>query len=150
LLFGIGGSGLTKRLCITCLLLAAVALGMSACFVRPRGIGPASFRRIRSGMSLHEVEQAIGLPHGDYFTRPESFDARAPYWGLREQGGEPVARLRTNTTRVGSKKVSVRSWRGNDYYIQVALDENDSAIAWSLHEAEEWSVIERIRNWFGK
>jgi hypothetical protein len=141
---------LTKRIWITCLLLAAFALGLGAFFVRPRAIGPACFQRIRSGMRLHDVETVIGLPHGDYFTRPECFDPRTPYWGLREQCGEPADRLRTHTTRVGSKKVSVRSWRGNDYYIQVAFDENDSAVAWSLHEAEESSFSERIRSWFGK
>src|SRR5262249_29615802 len=130
---------------ISCLLLAVVALGLGAFLFCRRGIGPTSFQRIRSGMGLHEVENVIGLPHGDYFTRQESFDSGAPYWNLCEQRGEPVAHLRTNTTRVGSKKVSVRSWRGNDYYIQVAFDENDSAIAWSLHEAEEWSFTEHIR-----
>jgi hypothetical protein len=139
---------MTKRMCLTSLVLAAAALGMGAFLVRPRGIGPAHFQRIRSGMSLHEVETVIGLPHGDYFTRRESFDDRAPYWVHRQQCGEPVDRLRTHTTKVGSKKVSVRSWRGNDYYIQVAFDENDSAIAWSLHEAAEWSFIERIRSWY--
>jgi hypothetical protein len=144
---------MTKRRCIAFLLLAAVALGVGAFFVRPRGIGPECFRGIRPGMRLHEVETAIGLPHGDYFTRPESFDDRTPYWGLREQGGEPVDRLRTTTTAVGSKKVSVRSWRGNNYYIHVAFDENDRAIAWSLHErlaSGESSLIERVRTWFDR
>ena len=73
----------------------------------------------------------------------------AAHSGVRRGGSltKPIciACLRTNTTRVGSRKVSVRYWRGNDYYIQAAFDENDSAIAWSLHEAQEWSVIERIR-----
>ena len=133
-----------------CLVLAAIALGMSTFLVRQRGIGPACFQRIRSGMRLHEVETVIGLPPGDYFTRRESFDDRTPYWILREQSGEPVDRLRTYTTRVGNKKVSVRYWRGNDHYIQVAFDENDSAVAWTLHEAAESSFIERIRSWFGQ
>jgi hypothetical protein len=137
-------------MCITCLLLAAVALGMSAFVFPPRGIGPACFQRIRSGMRLPKVETVVGLPPGDYFTRPEGVDPRTPYWVLREQGGEPVERLRTNTTKVGSQKVSVRYWRGNDYYIQVAFDENDSAVAWTLHEAAESSFIERIRSWFGQ
>jgi hypothetical protein len=104
-------------------------------------------------MSLYEVEAVIGLPHGDYFTRPESFDSSTPYWGLREQGGEPVDRLRGNTTTVGSNKVSVRSWRGNDYYIQVAFDEHDSAVAWSLHERRaggEWPFTEWVRSRFGR
>jgi hypothetical protein len=131
----------TKRVCITSLVLAAVALGMGALLVRPRGIGPASFQRIQSGMSLQEVETVIGLPHGDYFMRRESVDDRGPYWGRLEQGGEPVDRLRMNTTKVGSKKVSVRTWRGNDHYLQIAFDENDRAVAWSLHEAAEWSLI---------
>ena len=141
---------MTKRVCVICVLLAAVALGMSAFFVRPHNIGPASFQRIRSGMSLHEVETAIGMPRGDYFTRQEGFDPRNPYWVLREQGGEPVDRLRTNTTKIGSKQVSVQYWRGNDYYIQVAFDGDDSAVAWTLHEAAESSFIERIRSWIGK
>jgi hypothetical protein len=151
---------LRKRKGITCLLLAALALSMVAVLVRPRavpvrprGIGPACFQRISSGMSLHEVETVIGLPHGDYFTRPESFDSSTPYWGLREQYGEPVDRLRTKTTSVGSKKVSVRSWRGNDYYIRVAFDEHDSAVAWTLHErlaADKWWLVERVQSWFGE
>jgi hypothetical protein len=142
---------MTRRNCIIGLLLAAFALGIGVFVIPQRGIGPASFQCIRSGMRLHEVESAIGLPNGDYFTRPESFDSCTPFWGRREHGGEPVDHLRTRTTTVAGKKVSVRFWRGNDYYIHVAFDENDSAVAWSLHErlaAGEWPFIECIRSWF--
>src|SRR5262249_55306125 len=140
----------SKRMCIACVVLATAVLVSCTILVRQRIMGPTRFQRIRSGMSLREVEKLIGLPYGDYFTRREDFDGRVPYWTLRQQRGEAVHRLRTSTTEVGGKKVSVRSWRGNDYHIQVAFDENDGAVAWSLHEAAEWSVIERVRGWFGE
>ena len=147
---GDGDNSLTRRKCISYLLLAAVTLAIGTCFARPRVIGPACFHRIRSGMKLSEVESVIGLPHGDYYTRPPTLDWRAPYWGLREQCGEPTDHMWAHTTTVGNKKVSVRSWRGNNYYIHVAFDENDSVVAWSLYEIlapKELSFLERIRRW---
>ena len=141
---------MTRRALLGCLVFAAlgVAAGLLA---TPRAISPASYGSIRAGMSKEEVESVIGLPAGDYYIRPRSGDWRAPYWGLRGQGGEKVD-LWSWTTKVRDKDVSVQTWRGNHYILHVAFDETDSAIAWSIHEilTMSESTLEQIRMWFAE
>jgi hypothetical protein len=146
-------TALTRRTWVCCLLLAAVAIGTGVFFVRTRGIGPTSFKKIRAGMTVEQVETVIGLPDGDYYTRPPDVDWRAPYWGLRDRGGEPAEELWTHTTKLRGKNVTVRSWRNNYYFVHVAFDENGAAVAWTLHEIlapRETSIVDWIQGLLAK
>src|SRR5580765_8262874 len=54
---------------LACVLVAALALVPSSSRPRHR-INPETFARITTGMTLAEVQEMMGVPPGDYTTRP--------------------------------------------------------------------------------
>ena len=59
-----------------------------------------------SGMSKKEVEMVIGLPAGDYLTRPPTGDWRA-LCSERERGGKPWGEHFLSTQQMDGKTVSI-------------------------------------------
>ena len=77
---------MTRRGSFWVVILGFIGVGI-AVLARPRKIGPESFRQIRAGMSEKQVEVVIGLPAGDYLTRPHTH-WRGHGWGVQDKAGK--------------------------------------------------------------
>src|SRR5262245_24662970 len=94
------------------LLAVAVLVGVCValvCWLRPaRHTGPTSeaYRQVQVGMTPVEVEQVLGMPPGDYSTRPTNFFPHSI-------SGLPMPKeMRYH-----------RSWAGNDLLLDVYFDQ---------------------------
>ena len=100
----------------------------------PYPIEPATFDRIRLGMTKKEVEEAIGEPSGAY----EYEGAEPPRWGTLEVGYRPVMReagLHYNDIWDGQQqKFKLTCWDGREFWIEVAFDENEKVIGYYLEK----------------
>jgi hypothetical protein len=99
---------------------------------RSEPISPAGFSRIRLGMTPSEVEAAIGLPAGDYYTRHQRYGATSgPFVEPLREVGIP-RKVFTDAMRLRGEEPSEPlipwMWCGNTYCIWVAFDERGTAV----------------------
>ena len=112
-----------------------VGVGVAlVCWLRPaRHTGPTyeAFLRVKDGMTQAEVEQVLGMPPGDYSTRPTNFLCAS-----------------TTSSPMPKEMRYHRSWAGNDLLVDVYFDQNGRVV-----RAESWGNLreatwqERARRW---
>ena len=123
-------------------LLVAVALTVRWCgFSAERAHG-----RIRLGMTLSEVENAVGTPPGYYRSTP-LFTTMQPVDVIRVLG-LPLETL------AETPPPNVERWIWDDYCIWVAFDNDGKAVGCYLLKVTEWpppspGLFDRIRNFLG-
>jgi hypothetical protein len=112
-----GGAAVWRRYLLGALgvvLVTGVAALIALCWPPPGDrLGPASYTRIREGMTEAEVFAIVGLPPGDYYTGPPRsggigsgpFTHRDRQWGL-------------NTDDFRTKK-----WFGNRYMLEITFED---------------------------
>jgi hypothetical protein len=144
-----------------CLLLS-VYLGLTECAYlawRSEPISPAGYERVRLGMTAVEVETALGLPAGDYYTRhPRLGINSGPFVTVLSESGIPSDDLPdygSGRTRDGRREVALRVWCGNTYCIWVAFDEGGVAVGRYLHQVKHPRdplpavLLDDFRVWLG-
>jgi hypothetical protein len=128
--------------------------------VRSHPISPAGYKRIRLGMTKRQVEAAIGLPAGDYYTRHLRLGALSgPFVGrtLRESGLplQGAADSRGGPGGEERQRVKLESWCGNIYRIRVAFDERGKAVSSSLdllvhmRDSTLTRFLDQLQAWLG-
>jgi hypothetical protein len=99
---------------------------------RSEPISPAGFRRIHLGMTPNEVETAIGMPAGNYYTRhPQYGSASGPFVEPLRELGIPLVDFTDAINGQGEEpreRLIPRMWCGNTYCIWVAFDERGVAV----------------------
>lgn len=102
-------------------------------------IGPASYERIKLGMTEAEIEAVIGLPPGSYYG---SADRKAE---SRTQKGVP--------TLPSSGYHRSAEWWGTQYGIIVAFDKSGAAVGCCLFDVrltrEPSGLLDHLRYWLG-
>src|SRR4051812_24185484 len=125
---------MSKRKLIACVLIVVVTAAAVLWLCWPEeAIGPGSFRRIRAGMTLDDVEAIIGLPPGDYHSGPHGpggLMARGTIKYLREERGLPPQDIPEswNAAKPERRERCVKSWWANDHAIYVAFDDDGTAV----------------------
>ncbi len=128
-------------------LLAATAFLLFKPSSPTSGINPRTYHRIKDGMTLSDVEAALGLRPGDY----RSHDGRADDsgYGLREM---QVSRLLTRRPDADPDIWTTPFWLADDYEIWVVVDEGGLVWQWCL-EAKPGNapppLLERLKAWVG-
>ena len=113
-----------------------------------------TYERIRLGMSSSEVEAVIGVPPGDYDTKhAELAPSMCPHGIYVRKHG-----LASECLPEGgdyTKKLTVKHWTWNDYWIRVAFDESDAVVGCYLLEADDRyrqnqpsSILDLVQGWF--
>jgi hypothetical protein len=127
---------LAAGLGLTLLLLGCVAVGWTW---RSEPISPAGYDRIRLGMTPHEVDAALGLSAGDYYTRHAVYGtmSRPLVEPLRERG-LPFRDFDDAISGRGTGRRDIRPgmWCGNAYCIWVRFDESGSSVGAYLLKVE--------------
>ena len=95
-------------------------------------ISPAGYSRIRLGMTPKEVEAAIGLPPGDYYTRHVRYGSLSgPFVEPLREVGIP-REVFTNAINAHGEApgepLIPGMWCGNAYCIWVAFDERGTTV----------------------
>ena len=135
------------------LTLIVVTLLVLVTFPRDNRFNEACFDRIRDGMTMAEVESAVGVPAGDYrprrYTNPRHFVSISDPIGhvVKESGRSMNAvlqleeeqmpdRIRTGIAGAAPApaKVTWRHWIATEWGIGVAFDENSLVIRRELLE----------------
>jgi hypothetical protein len=96
----------------------------------------SAYERIRLGMTLTEVEQAIGKP-------PEYRDS---FFGFE---GELVRQTGVPRKGASFSDLKVEEWWWNDHLIVVAIDDDRKVVGFYLFEQERPSLIEWLQDLVG-
>jgi hypothetical protein len=119
---------------------------------RPQ-VGRAQFERITEGMTLDEVEAAVGAPAGEY--RWQALLSRAPVDGAArtelEEAGVSVHEI-VQAEQAPAATVTHRMWWGDTYTICVAFDGNGKVIGHSLWATDRGAdgTLTWLRSWLGR
>jgi hypothetical protein len=133
--------------------LLLICLGASCLFlmIRPAAAVRA-FDRINMGMTLREVEEAIGMPPGRYCSYEPLPLSMSPVGNYLRETGLPAASLSDAGT---IDKLTVKRWIWDDHWIWAAFDENGKVVGYYLLEAiggRRWpkrTFFERVRDFVG-
>ena len=125
-----------KRWIAATVLVTCLALG---CFflVKRQFSPPAAYARIKLGMTLVEVEKAIGLPPGWYSSTPPMPISMSPSCTLIQESGLPYNRkyfyLPLKTSAADDKNVlTAREWMWDEYCICVVFDREQKSVGYYL------------------
>src|SRR5262245_36009970 len=144
---------LTRRRLLIGLLIATMLIVPAGGWAVWRAIAkPAPLRayeRLRLGMTLTEVEEAIGAPPGIHTDISPAFLARRFPQHVRESG------LPSETAEADwvHAKLTVERWSWEEYSINVAFDDDGKAVGYYLLQwPGEWpqpSFLDRLRQFVG-
>jgi hypothetical protein len=135
-----------------------LVVGALIVFSRPWAITRATYNKIRLGMSLAEVQSAIGLPPGDYYVGPKGPGgfARGPnIMNVLEDGlpRKDIPGSFADYVKAKRQNDVLVTWCGNRKIIWVALDKDGKVIGRYLADVEsvfEPSVAQSMQMWFGR
>jgi len=133
-----------RRKLLICL---GVLVGFVACllawqllFKGPEQIGPEAYSRIQPGMTRSEVHATLGIPPGNYvdWTYKRS---RSKFSSTRERARWGILGHHDYQGRVvvapdSGKEITLDSWIGDNYWIQVTFDDEEQAIGCVLDHVE--------------
>jgi hypothetical protein len=97
-------------------------------------ITKAAFKRIRLGMTMSEVEEAIGGSSGAFEGVP------IPVWGAVEAYAPTVREMGMPEDEMWKKSgdfVTVHRWAGKSYWIHVAFDQDEKVVGCYLGKASD-------------
>jgi hypothetical protein len=128
-----------RKMFLIAIVCVAVAITMAIPVVRyfqteahVRFIGPEQYARLHEGMTPADVDKAVGLPPGDYYST-----FMMPPFGenlrLRQYSG---LEWRACMAAVQAHDWEQRDWWGPTYRLQVVFDEKRRLIAWYLWERD--------------
>lgn len=128
-----------KRSLLAVAALTAVVLAVVWLLWPEPAIGPASYERIRLGMTQAEVEAVIGLPPGIYHNQIGGEALTSDVRGL------PMSR--------SSDYHRSAEWWGTKHGIFVAFDKSGAVVGCQLFDVQpprgSAGLLERIRSWLG-
>jgi hypothetical protein len=144
---------MTRRRLLCGLLFASAVL---VCVVGWRAIyAPGhvrAYERVRLGMTLAEVEAAIGAPPGWYAEPKLGGITSGPFGEYIRESGVPSKSL-LNPQYRESAGITVEQWIWDDYWIEVALDKDGKAVGYYLLESSgprfRSSFLARLRAFIG-
>jgi hypothetical protein len=122
--------------CLVLLLLVLIASGVYLATIDPSPV-PA-YDRIRLGMTLNEVEAAIGMPAGNYSGTPNLSPRMGPFGKFVKESGLPSTCLPDAVGRpMGGylEPLTVKRWTWNNYWIWVAFNEDGKTVGYYLLRA---------------
>jgi hypothetical protein len=112
-----------------------VAVGAFRLVTARDAIAPVRFDRIRPGMTEGQVQALLGRPPGFYYDRhPHLFTMSGPFAFPLRASGRPFEVRPDGRHWVSSegRPVTVQSWCGNTYSIEVAFDDREGVVGCSL------------------
>jgi hypothetical protein len=117
------------------------SLGIWAVLLATREPEPVrAYDRLKVGMTLPEVEQAIGMPAGDYRTRP-------PTMMITVGSSLKVTMIPIDEAPVGW---DIESWQWDEYSISVFVDTEGHVTGYFLDgEPEPPGFFDRVRTFLG-
>jgi hypothetical protein len=125
---------------------------------RSEPINPAGYGRLRLGMTPGEVEGAIGLSPGDYYTRHRRLGGplSGPFVEPLRGVGIPLKHMVDyGPPTQEPHSVTVERWTGNSYCIWVAYDETGTLVGayilrtWSPDDSAHTALLDQIRSYLG-
>jgi hypothetical protein len=118
------------------LVLVLLVLGASAVLLATK-VPVLAYSRIKLGMTLVEVEAAIGMPAGDYSSTPNLRPRMGPFGNHINESGIPSTCLPDaagNAKEGYVKPLTVKRWTWDDYWIWVAFNEDGKTVGYYLLE----------------
>jgi hypothetical protein len=126
---------------VNCFLLQPPALPVEDGPIRPLAV--RRYERIRLGMTLGEVQTAIGMPPGYYASGPSLPPSMGPTGHFIRQRGLPHEDLPDAAGRPAPghhQKLTLEFWTWDEYWIWVALDKRGSVVGYYLLQVDDYTA----------
>jgi hypothetical protein len=145
-----GSEGASMRGRQLLLLGVAAALLLAACLAlwlaaRPARVSRARFEAVRAGMTVEEVEAALGGPPGDYRTGEVKLDL---------SGGQPEFdnAMLAPEVLLGERHFRHEWWQGDEGNAWVCFDEDRRVVTKEFTPGERVAStpLDRLRRWLGR